>query len=70
MRRQGDCRCLHLRKPTRAVRLLALTGARGREKPKYFGMKALLIRDICDDIQDNFLVMRSLLAVNAPSMLA
>ena len=31
VRRQGDCRCLHPRKPTRWLRLLALTGARGRE---------------------------------------
>ena len=44
-------------------------GARPR-KTQYFGMKALLIRDICDDMQDKYLVMLTVLAVTAPSMLA
>jgi len=44
-------------------------GARPRNTRKV-GMKALLIRDICDDMQDIFLVISSLLAVIVLRMLA
>jgi hypothetical protein len=47
----------------------ANNGARSL-KHRNFGLKALLIRDIGDDMQDIFFVISGLLAVNAFRMLA